>query len=150
MNNPPFAFSINAYTFSGFDGATATPTIPHTAFGKPFLFNFGEENPFEGVSFSKTSSFRGIRSDWQSAYPHETMYVPIQKKFQIAVEHARLFEKEFVGIKPFEIMKKHFKAYLEGFDGAGDLRAKVYECKSADEIEQILDNFLKENPILVV
>src|SRR5215218_609944 len=34
---PPALFSINAYTLSGLDGATATPTIPHTPLGKPFL-----------------------------------------------------------------------------------------------------------------
>src|SRR5687768_4193049 len=34
---PPFAFSIMAYTFSGLEGATATPTMPHTPFGNPFL-----------------------------------------------------------------------------------------------------------------
>ena len=36
-NKPPAAFSIIAYTLSVLEGATATPTIPQTPLGKPFL-----------------------------------------------------------------------------------------------------------------
>src|SRR5688572_26610658 len=37
IKRPPFAFSMIAYTLSGLEGATATPTMPHTPFGNPFF-----------------------------------------------------------------------------------------------------------------
>ena len=41
-------------------------------------------------------------------------------------------------------LKHFFKIYVKGFDGAADLRAKLYACTSTDEIRQILDaNFSK-------
>ncbi len=45
-------------------------------------------------------------------------------------------------IKNFALMKKHFKAYVEGFDGAKELRAKLMETTSATEVEHIINQFL--------
>ena len=38
------------------------------------------------------------------------------------------------GVKSFAIMKKHFKAYVNGFDGAKELRIKLMETKNAAEV----------------
>ena len=38
-------------------------------------------------------------------------------------------------------MKKHFKAYVTGFAGAKELRAKLMETKNAAEVEKIISNF---------
>lgn len=54
------------------------------------------------------------------------------------LEHTYLFEKLFTGIKNFDIMKKHYKAYVSGFDGAKELRVKLMKCKSADEVASVL------------
>ncbi len=45
-------------------------------------------------------------------------------------------------IKPFDVMKKHFKAYVNGFDGAKELRAKMMEAQSQEEIAVLIDDFL--------
>jgi tRNA-dihydrouridine synthase len=41
-------------------------------------------------------------------------------------------------------MKKHYKAYVHGFDGAKDLRVKMMDAKNASEVESIVREFLKE------
>ena len=40
-------------------------------------------------------------------------------------------------------MKKHFKAYVDGFDGATELRAKLMETTTATEVEQFTLEFIK-------
>jgi tRNA-dihydrouridine synthase len=57
------------------------------------------------------------------------------------VEHTKSFEQE-LPFKNFNIMKKHFKAYVHGFPGAKELRMKLMEAKNAMEIEKIIKKFL--------
>lgn len=66
-----------------------------------------------------------------------------EERLRIAVEHAKLFEELLGDIKNFAIMKKHFKAYAEGFPGAKELRMRLMETKNAAEIEQIIEEFLQ-------
>lgn len=42
-------------------------------------------------------------------------------------------------VRNFDSLKHFFKIYVKGFDGAADLRAKLYACTSTDEIRQILN-----------
>ena len=57
---------------------------------------------------------------------------------RVMLEHTRLFEKALGGEKNFSIMKKHFKAYVAGFDGAKELREKLMEAQNGDDVEKIL------------
>lgn len=66
--------------------------------------------------------------------------VPLKEKLQVMVEHTKLFE-ELLPHKSFAIMKKHYKAYVNGFDGASELRAELMEAKDATEIERIVSHF---------
>ena len=65
----------------------------------------------------------------------------IKEILLICVEHTKLFEKE-IPFKSFAIMKKHFKAYVNGFPGAKELRLKMMEAKDAPEIEKVVKNWL--------
>ena len=40
-------------------------------------------------------------------------------------------------------MKKHFKAYVNGFEGAKELRAKLMETENAKQVEKVIRGFLK-------
>jgi len=71
--------------------------------------------------------------------------VPLKKKLKILIEHTELFEKEFIGRKSFAIMKKHFKAYVNGFNGAKELRAKLMETKNSKEVKKNINDFFKNN-----
>lgn len=71
-------------------------------------------------------------------------YVPnLKEKLEVMVEHTKLFEEMLGGIKNFAIMKKHYKAYVNGFDGAKELRMKLMEAENAEQIENITREFLK-------
>lgn len=63
--------------------------------------------------------------------------VTLAEKLKAMLEHAKLFEK-LLGGKNFEVMKKHFKAYVAGFPGASELRAKLMQTHSAAEVAKIL------------
>jgi len=39
-------------------------------------------------------------------------------------------------------MKKHFKAYVAGFEGAGELRARLMATSNANEVEKIVSDIL--------
>jgi nifR3 family TIM-barrel protein len=70
-------------------------------------------------------------------------YAPtLREKLQVMIEHTKLFEEMLGGHKNFAIMKKHYKAYVNGFDGAKELRVKLMEAENAKEIESITNDFL--------
>lgn len=67
--------------------------------------------------------------------------VSIEERLQAMVEHTRLFE-ELLPFKNFAIMKKHYKAYVNSFPGAVELRAELMEKNSASEIAAVVEKFL--------
>ncbi len=69
--------------------------------------------------------------------------VSASQRLQIAVEHTKLFEELLGDVKNFAIMKKHYKAYANGFDGAKELRVKLMDTKNAQEVERIVSHFLE-------
>jgi len=69
----------------------------------------------------------------------------VKEKLKVMLEHTKLFEKLLSGHKNFAVMKKHFKAYVNGFDGAKELRVELMETKNAKEVEKIVKNFLKKH-----
>lgn len=73
----------------------------------------------------------------------------VSDKLGVLVEHTKLFEELLGEHKSFAIMKKHFKAYVEGFDGAKELRMKLMETENAGEVEAIVTEFLSQSNILV-
>lgn len=67
----------------------------------------------------------------------------LDQKLKVMIEHTKLFEKELGGHKSFAIMKKHYKAYVHGFDGAKELRMELTEAKDATEVEKITLKFIQ-------
>ena len=65
----------------------------------------------------------------------------IEERLKVALEHARVFEENLPGNK-FEMMRKHLAWYAHGFDGAGGLRRKLVQTNNADEVEEIVNEFL--------
>lgn len=66
----------------------------------------------------------------------------LRERLEIAIEHTALFERMLGDLKNFAIMKKHFKAYIEGFPGAKELRMRLMETKQAWEVEEILREYI--------
>jgi len=80
---------------------------------------------------------------WLFSNSQEYQNMNVKKKLNIAVEHTKLFEELLGDIKNFAIMKKHFKAYVEGFPGAKELRMELMETKNAAEVAEKIERFLK-------
>lgn len=68
----------------------------------------------------------------------------IEKRLKILLEHTKLFEKTFKGIKSFDVMKKHFKAYISGWDGAKELRLELMNCRNAKEVAGIIKSYISK------
>jgi len=83
-------------------------------FGNPWLFNTGKDNSV----------------------------IPTEEKLRVMLEHTKLFVELLGHKKPLEMMKKHYKAYVNGFAGAAELRARLMECEDYDELERVVREFL--------
>ena len=73
--------------------------------------------------------------------------ITIKEKLKVLVEHTKLFNKLLSKQKRFDVMKKHYKAYVNGFDGAKELRIKLMETKTIREVEKVINNFFVEHNI---
>ncbi len=62
---------------------------------------------------------------------------PLAEKLAALIELAHGFEA-ISPPKNFAILKKHIKAFVTGFAGAAELRARLMEAESADELEKII------------
>jgi nifR3 family TIM-barrel protein len=66
----------------------------------------------------------------------------ISDRLNACLEHTELFEKLIGDHKSFAIMKKHYKAYVSGWDGAKELRVKLMETENAAQVRAIIDSAL--------
>ena len=73
----------------------------------------------------------------------------LREQLETMVEHTELFEELYRSapaagrqLKNFDVMKKHFKAYCSGFDGAKELRLKLMETENAGEVAKLVAEFL--------
>ncbi|MCK9415936.1 MAG: tRNA-dihydrouridine synthase [Candidatus Dojkabacteria bacterium] len=57
-------------------------------------------------------------------------------------EHLELFKSTWGGDRPFNTQKKYIKMYLNGFDGANELRIKLMKCDNLDEVLGIIKTLL--------
>ena len=75
----------------------------------------------------------------------DTDAVNLKDKIEALKEHIKIFNKLLLQPKHkhYDVMKKHFKAYINGFDGAGKIREKLMNTHSPDESLKILTNFQK-------
>ncbi len=65
-----------------------------------------------------------------------------KKKLGVLMEHTKLFESMLGKEKNFAIIKKHFKAYATGFDGAKELRVELMKSENAGDVKKIINEFL--------
>jgi tRNA-dihydrouridine synthase len=79
-------------------------------------------------------------------------YVPmLEERLATMILHAELFEKLYLSdrskkdgrMKNFDVMKKHFKAYVAGFDGSKGLRALLMKTKNAAEVKKTIEKFVR-------
>lgn len=84
---------------------------------------------------------RGIFKDpWLFNQNHNGEDITMEEKAKKLLEHVELFEKTWGKQKHFPIMKKFFKCYVHGIDGAAEIRTKLMECNSADDVKKTLES----------
>jgi tRNA-dihydrouridine synthase len=79
---------------------------------------------------------------------------PLRERLARMVEHTELFEalygsdraKSDGKLKNFDVMKKHYKAYCAGFDGAKELRTQLMEEKNAAAVRKAVEAFFGDTP----
>ncbi|OGE83314.1 MAG: hypothetical protein A2846_04900 [Candidatus Doudnabacteria bacterium RIFCSPHIGHO2_01_FULL_49_9] len=85
---------------------------------------------------------RGIFGNpWLFSRERDYRAVELKEKFRVMLEHTKLFAELFTGIKSFDVMKKHYKAYVSGFDGARELRTKLMDARTASEVQEIVSGW---------
>lgn len=66
--------------------------------------------------------------------------IPLAEKIVTLQKHVQIYNDHLGGIKSFLYMKKHFKSYLEGFEGAKKLRVELMEADTFEEVLAILED----------
>ena len=67
--------------------------------------------------------------------------ISTEERLEVMVEHTKLFEKLLGGTESFAIMKKHYKAYVNGFDGAKEARVELMGATNAKEVGKNSETF---------
>ena len=83
---------------------------------------------------------RGIfHNPW--AFEHEEKEHSVSERLTALTRHLDFFEETWQeGEKRFDPLKRFFKIYVQGFDGAAQLRAKLMDCKTIAEVRALLPN----------
>jgi tRNA-dihydrouridine synthase len=129
---------FNKIETTGADGTM----VGRALFGNPWFFHPAKRLPLRLTALPT----HGV--DRETIIAHDTSnvemeYVTLEERLQVMVEHTELFS-ELLPHKSFATMKKHFKAYVNGFPGAAELRTQLMATNSASEVEGIVSKFLNE------
>ncbi len=109
-------------------------------FGNPWLFHNCHSDVAGGISVSPNDDGQRFLVGREASL---WMTVSIDERLRVMVEHTYLFEKLLGKEKSFDIMKKHYKAYVNGFEGAKELRVRLMkEAKNAAAVEKIVLDFV--------
>lgn len=114
--------------------------IGRALFGNPWFFNTQRQLPTVLTALPTKGVDREtiIKNDTTRS---EIEYVTIEERLTVLVEHTKLFV-ELLPFKNFAIMKKHYKAYVNGFAGAAQLRATLMEQNSPEGVASVVHDFL--------
>ncbi len=113
-------------------------------FGNPWLFRreIAPKETWECVVC--LSADPHTRNFLVKKYPCSLEATTLKERLKVMLEHTKLFEKMLGKHKNFAIMKKHFKAYVNGFEGAKELRVKLMETENVEQVENRVNEFLNK------
>ena len=66
-------------------------------------------------------------------FDSQKVTVTVREKLEVMLEHTQIFLEELGPYKNFAVMKKHYKAYANGFSGAKELRVALMQGNSYKE-----------------
>jgi nifR3 family TIM-barrel protein len=121
---------------SGADGIM----VGRALFGNPWFFN-----PIKRLPLRLTAlPTHGVNRDTIQIADTSAVgveYVSLEERLRVMVEHTKLFV-ELLPHKNFSIMKKHYKAYINSFPGAAELRAELMGQNDVRGVESVVERFL--------
>lgn len=65
----------------------------------------------------------------------------LSDRLTLLKNHVELFEKTWGNTKHFPLLKKYFKIYLSGFDGAAEIRTQFMEAENFEDVYFILKQY---------
>ncbi len=130
---------------TGVDGVM----IGRGIFGNPWLFDRDRKILQKGKTVNPILG-RLLPRSWVKKLQGDDRYtvsdVNMKEKLLVLAEHCELFEEKLGDIKSFAIMKKHFKAYINGFPGAKELRTELMEKgNNAKSVRELIEAFIAKN-----
>ncbi len=123
---------------SGADGAM----VGRALFGNPWFFHPERSLPTKLTALPT----HGVNRDTiitEDTSNNTIEYVGLPERLSVMVEHTKLFV-ELLPFKNFSVMKKHYKAYVNGFPGAAELRGQLMEAHTPEEVEGLVHDFLNK------
>ena len=123
---------------SGADGAM----VGRALFGNPWFFHPTRRLPIKLTALPT----KGVNREaiiTEDVHDAAAEYITLEERLRVLVEHSRLF-CELLPFKNFNIMKKHYKAYVNGFPGASALRAELMAAEDVAAVDAIVERFLAE------
>ncbi|MES3005857.1 MAG: tRNA-dihydrouridine synthase [Patescibacteria group bacterium] len=119
---------------------------------KPYTLIFGNGDAFDLEDARKKAELTNAdgvmlgRAIFGNPWLFKESYIPaVEEKLRVMVEHTKAFAELLGDIKNFAIMKKHYKAYVNGFDGAKELRMELMAAETAERVEELVKGFLKNS-----
>jgi tRNA-dihydrouridine synthase len=98
-----------------------------------------QESGVDGIMIGR-GIFHDIYAFSKLDSPHDLKF---KKRLSILESHVDLYQKEWGYLKNYEILKKYFKIYINGFPGASEMRMRFMETKSYKEVYDLISS-LKE------
>ena len=65
----------------------------------------------------------------------------VEERLSAMIQHTKLFVELLGEHKSFHIMRKHYKAYANGFDGAKELRVQLMETENLADVQKVVDSW---------
>jgi tRNA-dihydrouridine synthase len=122
---------------SGADGVM----VGRALFGNPWFFHPTKQLP-HSLTALPTKGVDREKLVTENFKTEGVEFVTLEERLSVMLEHAKLFE-ELLPHKNFAVMKKHFKAYVNGFDGASTLRGELMLVDNSHMMETIITEFLR-------
>lgn len=106
---------------------------------------FGNAEFFREKEKARDDFKKGVIGDMSDYHPERGR----EERLAQLTEHAELFEELLGDAKNFYIMKKHFKAYVSGFEGAKELRSELMECESSEQVSEKIRHYISDNSAIL-
>lgn len=120
---------------------------PHTI----LIGNGDIGNREEGERIAKETGVDGImigrgvlRNMWAFHKSKKVKDIPLAEKLKTLIDHIVLFQKVWKDDKSFHVLKKHYKAYINEFSGASELRTNLVHLQSAHETIHYIKMYLAD------